>query len=198
MFNHCIIYHSYFSSLARSMYLSFLSLSSNFFSVVSQTAKFTIRQVLFFLLTITTSLMIHLYYKRPEDFVRLIFWDGFWYMHIPFVRMVKLQFLAQFPLDHLFYPVVSSLILFCASMQHSLIVWIIILSLPLLPFIIYSIRVFHISVSWWFFTGVWVTVSLLKSPGLVSGFWPFLAILSFGWSLHVRQLPIPPGLLIIL
>ena len=30
--------------------------------------------------------------------------------------------------------------------------------------IIYSFRVFHISVSWWFFTGVWVTASLLKSP----------------------------------
>ena len=29
-----------------------------------------------------------------------------------------------------------------------------------------------------FFTGV--TASLLKSPGLVSGFWPFLAMLSFG------------------
>ena len=29
------------------------------------------------------------------------------------------------------------------------------------------IRVFHISVSWWFFTGVWVTASLLKSPGLI-------------------------------
>ena len=36
-----------------------------------------------------------------------------------------------------------------------------------------SFRVFHISVSWWFFNGVWVTASLLKSPGLVSGFWPF-------------------------
>ena len=33
--------------------------------------------------------------------------------------------------------------------------------------------VFHISVSWWFFTGVWVTESLLKSPGLFSVFWPF-------------------------
>ena len=39
---------------------------------------------------------------------------------------------------------------------------------------------FYISVSWWFFTGVWVTTSLLKSPGLVSGFWPFFAMLSFG------------------
>ena len=46
--------------------------------------------------------------------------------------------------------------------------------------IIYSFRVFHICVSWWFFTGVWMTASLLSSPGLVSGFWPFLARLSFG------------------
>ena len=44
----------------------------------------------------------------------------------------------------------------------------------------YSFRVFHISVSWWFFSGVWVTANLLMSPGLVSGFWPFSAMLSFG------------------
>ena len=35
--------------------------------------------------------------------------------------------------------------------------------------IIYSLRVFHISVSWWSFIGVWVTASLLKSPGQYSG-----------------------------
>ena len=35
------------------------------------------------------------------------------------------------------------------------------------------IRVFHISVSWWSFTGVWVTANLPKSPGLFSIFWPF-------------------------
>ena len=46
--------------------------------------------------------------------------------------------------------------------------------------IIYSSRVFHISISWWFFTGVWVTASLLKSPELVSVFWPSSAMLSFG------------------
>ena len=44
--------------------------------------------------------------------------------------------------------------------------------------IIYSSRVFHISISWWFFTGVWVTASLLKSPGLISVFWPSSAMLS--------------------
>ena len=32
------------------------------------------------------------------------------------------------------------------------------------------IRDFHISVSWWYFTEVWVTASLLKSPGPFSVF----------------------------
>ena len=41
---------------------------------------------------------------------------------------------------------------------------IIIISIPL--------RIFHTSVSWRSFTGVWVTVSPLLSPGLFSVFWP--------------------------
>ena len=64
--------------------------------------------------------------------------------------------------------------------------------------IIYSFRVFRISVSWWSFTRDWVIASLLKSPGLFSVFWPFSIMLSFGWSPLVRQLPSPPGPLIIL
>ena len=64
--------------------------------------------------------------------------------------------------------------------------------------IIYSFRVFHISVSWWSFTGVWVTASLLKSPGLFSVFWPFSIMLFFGWSPLVHQLPTPPVPLVIL
>ena len=32
------------------------------------------------------------------------------------------------------------------------------------------LRVFHISISWLFFTGVWMTVSLLKFPGCFSVF----------------------------
>ena len=47
------------------------------------------------------------------------------------------------------------------------------LLLLLLLLLLLFIRVFHISVSWWFFTGVWVTASLLKPPGLFSVFWPF-------------------------
>ena len=53
------------------------------------------------------------------------------------------------------------------------------------------IRAFHISVSRWFFPGVWVTASLLKSPGLFSVFWPFSIMLSFGWSPLIRQFPSP-------
>ena len=59
-------------------------------------------------------------------------------------------------------------------------------------------RVFHIIFSWWSFPGVWVTASLLKSPGLFSVFWPFSIMLSFGWSPLGRHLSSPPVPLIIL
>ena len=67
-----------------------------------------------------------------------------------------------------------------------------------LPLNIYSFRVFHISISWWFFTGVWVTASLLKSPGLFSVYGQFSIMLSFGWSPLSRQLPSPTVLLLLL
>ena len=40
-----------------------------------------------------------------------IFNDRCWVVHIPFVGMVKFEFLAHLPVDHLANPVVSSLIL---------------------------------------------------------------------------------------
>ena len=36
---------------------------------------------------------------------------------------------------------------------------------------------FYTSFSWWFFAGVWVTASLLKSPGFSSVFWPISMML---------------------
>ena len=60
-------------------------------------------------------------------------------------------------------------------------------------FYLLLIRVFHISVSWWSFTGDWVTASLLKFPGLFSVFWPFSIMLLFGWSPLGRQLLNLPG-----
>ena len=79
--------------------------------------------------------------------------------------------------------------------------------------IIHFLRVFHISVSWWSFTEVWVTASLRKSPGLFSVLWPISIMLQFGWSpprplisktfssfnnllVTVRKAPIPIGLIV--
>ena len=47
------------------------------------------------------------------------------------------------------------------------------------------IKTFHISDSRWFFTEVWVTASLLKSPGLFLVFWQFSTMLSF-WLVSTR------------
>ena len=110
----------FFNSLARSRYLSFFSLSFKFTLWSAGTAKSTIRKVLFFFFFLLIIMIcspgrdkaIRLYLKIPEEFVRLILQDRFWVVYIPFFRMVKFQFLAQFPVDHFAYPVVSSLVLF--------------------------------------------------------------------------------------
>ena len=55
--------------------------------------------------------MVRLYLRILENFVRLIFQNGFRVLHIPLVRMVKFKLLAQFSLDHLAHPLMSSLII---------------------------------------------------------------------------------------
>ena len=75
--------------------------------------------------------------------------------------------------------------MFQGFFQISSKVEVLILLFTFLIIIIYSFRIFHISVSWWFFTGVWVTASLLKSPGLVSGFWPF-SVMPIIWIVSTR------------
>ena len=40
----------------------------------------------------------------------LIHQDGFWFGHVPFGSLEKFQFLRQFPVDHLSFPVVSTFI----------------------------------------------------------------------------------------
>ena len=54
--------------------------------------------------------------------------------------MIKFKFLVQFPVDHLSHSVASCFILFFALIYTTL--------------LFYSLRVFHISASWWFSTGV--------------------------------------------
>ena len=108
---------SYFESLTKSSYLSFFSLSFNFTQWLAGTGKTKILQVLFLVdyYKVWSSgfdLVIRLYLKISEEFVRLLHQDISWVGHILFVRMVKFKFLAQFLVDHLAYPAVSSLILF--------------------------------------------------------------------------------------
>ena len=75
-------------------------------------------------------------------------------------------------------PYISSVLIFCIHLSCD---WSFCLCFTIIIIIIvYCFRVFHISISWWFFTEVWVTASLLKSPGIVSVFWPSSAMQSFG------------------
>ena len=73
--------------------------------------------------------MICLYFKIPEKFGRLIYLDGLWVVHIPFVRMVKLKIFAQFPGNHLPCPECLVLDSLCTNLLHSLIMGFIVLSL---------------------------------------------------------------------
>ena len=50
--------------------------------------------------------------KRTNIFSCVIIRDRCWVVHIPFVRVVKFQFLAQFLMDHFAYSIGSCLIVF--------------------------------------------------------------------------------------
>ena len=89
-----------------------------------------------FLLTNTRSgrrteiwLMIRLYFKIPQNFVCLIFQDGFWVAYISFVRMVKFKLLHNS--QWITLSTQSCLVLWslCANLLHSLIMWLIVSSL---------------------------------------------------------------------
>ena len=67
--------------------------------------------------------VICLYVKVPEEFVCFILHDRFWFVHIPFVGIVKLQCFAQFPVDHLTHPVVLSFIFFLREFSALLCDW---------------------------------------------------------------------------
>ena len=115
-----LMFHSFFNSIARSRYLSFFPHSFSFTLWSARTVKSwltTAASSLFFIdynkiWSSGWDLVIRLFLQIPEEFVCLIFQDRFWVVHIPFVRMVKHQLLANLPVDHLAHPVVPSLIFF--------------------------------------------------------------------------------------
>ena len=61
-------------------------------------------------------------------FIHVIFFDRFWFVHIPFV--IKFQSLKAFPDDHLSHLVVPSLVLLLHYFQHLLIMWLTVSCLP--------------------------------------------------------------------
>ena len=87
------MFHSFFNSLARSMYLSFSSLSFRNILWSAEPAKSTILQIIFFCCWLLWC---------------LVFWPG---LGDPFVCMVELKFPAHFPVDPFDDPVVARLIL---------------------------------------------------------------------------------------
>ena len=44
-------------------------------------------------------------------FMRVIFWDRCWVVHIPFVTMFKFKFLADFPVDHIIIIIIIIIII---------------------------------------------------------------------------------------
>ena len=110
------MFHSFFSSLARSKYLSFFSHSFCFILWSAGIAKSTILQVLFFLLIIIKSgllagirwsvCILKSHRSLCESFSR----TGAGLCIIPFVSMTNFKFLTHFPVNHLTDPVVSRLI----------------------------------------------------------------------------------------
>ena len=109
----------------------------HFYSVISRDSKFLYSASSFFscwLLKAYSSgqhLVIRLYLKNPEDLTRFIFQGRFLDMHIQFVYIVKLQFLALFPVDQLANQMWLALYSFRADLLHSLIMSMIVSSLEL-------------------------------------------------------------------
>ena len=129
------MFHSFFSSLARSRYLSFFSLSFCFILWSAGTAKSTILQVLFFLLIIIKSGLLagirwsvcisKSHRSLCESFSRtgaglciyhLLVWSNWNFLHIS-------QWITL--------PTQSCLALYsrCANLLHSLIIWLMVSSL---------------------------------------------------------------------
>ena len=94
-------FHSFFSSLARSRYLSLFSFSFSFTQWSAGSAKSTIRQVLFIVdyhkvLLSSREQVICLYLKIPKKFVRLIncyYYYYYYYNHV----IIIIILLASFP-----------------------------------------------------------------------------------------------------
>ena len=88
-------------------------------------------------------LVICLYLKTPEKFVRLILQDGFLSLHKPFVCMIKFKFIAQFPVDHL-------------STQSCLVLYSFVLICCIRLLRNWSFRLYHYIIYTWYFAAFYL------------------------------------------
>ena len=107
-----------------------------FYSVVSRYSKvYNFASSFFLLITIRSSLPAEIRWsvRLPKSHRNLcvIFQDSCWVLHIPFVHMVKFQFLAH--LQWITLPTQSRLVLypFYANLLHSLIMWLMVSAMSL-------------------------------------------------------------------
>ena len=85
-------FNSFLSFLAKFTYLSLFLISFKSILRSAGKAKRTILQVrIFYWLTRSGHQMTRLHLKILQNFVRPIFQERFWIVHIPFIRMVKFK-----------------------------------------------------------------------------------------------------------
>ena len=94
------MFHSFFNSLARSNYLTLFSHPFNLTLWSAGTSKFPFLQIISFLLIIIRPSRLvksrwSVWMSKSQRSLCVSFQDRFWYVHIAFVRIVTLQFLAQ-------------------------------------------------------------------------------------------------------
>ena len=163
----CSIY--LFNSLARSRYVCFFSRSFNFILLLAGAAKSTILQILFFLLIIIRSGLlaeirwsVRMSKSHRSLYVSFSWRDaGFCVYHLLVWWNWNFLHISQW----ITLPTQSCLVLYSyANLLHLFYYYYI----CFIIITIYSLRVFHISFSWWSFTGVSVIASLPKSPGFFS------------------------------
>ena len=98
-----------------------------------------------------------------------------------YLSMLSWMLASPLPPSFLDTYCLSTLSLWCKALcivMSFLLVWSISWSSCLIHFENgHYIRVPHTTNSYWSFTGVWVTASLLTSPGLFSVFWPILTMM---------------------
>ena len=110
-----LMFYSFFSFLARYKYLFILSLF--LFSLWKRQNPLDDWFSRFFFFFFFFFVNYHkvwssLYLKIQKNFPSFIFLDRFWFVHILSSSMVKIQSLAQFPMNPLSHPVVPCLVLF--------------------------------------------------------------------------------------